>query len=82
MIANATLAFIGLALSAGLTAQHADAQGTEEQRIACQDDAIRLCGDFIPDVEKIKACMVKKMRSLTPACRAQFAKGPAKSRHQ
>jgi hypothetical protein len=48
----------------------AAAQGTPEQRRACAPDAIRLCSDFIPDVEKITACMKAKYKVLSDECRA------------
>ena len=48
------------------------AQGTIEQRQACTHDAIRLCSSEIPDVPRITACMMRNMKELTPACRAQF----------
>jgi hypothetical protein len=48
---------------------------TEEQRIACQDDAFRLCGNAIPDEQRVKACMVANLRYLSPACRRQFQRG-------
>jgi hypothetical protein len=48
------------------------AQGTPEQQQACQADAFRLCNDFIPDVQKVTACMARKRASLSPACKSQF----------
>jgi hypothetical protein len=48
----------------------AGAQGTPQQQQACQGDAQRLCGEFIPDVAKITACMNHKRSQLSPACRA------------
>ncbi len=48
----------------------AAAQGTPEQRAACEGDAMRLCGQFVPDVERITACMHQNRRYLSPRCRA------------
>jgi hypothetical protein len=48
----------------------AAAQGTPEQRQACAPDAMRLCSDFIPDVEKITKCMKAKYKELSDDCRA------------
>jgi hypothetical protein len=53
----------------------ATAQGTPEQRAACEGDAMRLCGEFVPDVQRITACMQSKRRFLTARCRAVFNKG-------
>jgi hypothetical protein len=50
----------------------AAAQGTPEQRAACEGDAQRLCGQYIPDVDRITACMKKNYRQLSPRCRAVF----------
>jgi hypothetical protein len=46
------------------------AQGTPEQRAACQGDAQRLCGQFIPDVDRITSCMIQRQRYLSAACRS------------
>ena len=59
----------GVALSCSF-AVVALAQGTPEQRIACAGDATRLCGQFIPDIDRIKSCMIQMRRHVSPACRA------------
>ena len=69
LLAGITAAF-GLAFAAGLAP--AAAQGTPEQRQACQPDAMRLCSEFVPDVDRITACMVKNRIRLSPPCRAVF----------
>jgi hypothetical protein len=69
---------LGLVLMAPLAASPAGAQGTPEQRAACQDDAMRVCGQFIPDVARITACMHSNRRHLSPRCRAHFKGGPKK----
>jgi hypothetical protein len=43
---------------------------TGEQQQACSGDAFRLCSAYIPDVERITACMVRNRSQLTPACAA------------
>lgn len=48
---------------------------TEEERMACQDDAFRLCGHAIPDQERVKACLIANMSKLSPACRRMFNRG-------
>ena len=69
---------IGVAVLIGLAGGPAAAQGTPEQRQACEPDAMRLCSEFILDVDRITACMVKKRVSLSPACRAVFSRGGKK----
>jgi hypothetical protein len=43
-------------------------QGTPEQQAACQPDVMRLCGQFIPNVEPIIACLRANGPNLNPAC--------------
>jgi hypothetical protein len=33
------------------------AQGTDQEREACTPDAFRLCGAYIPDADRITACL-------------------------
>ena len=55
-------------------------QWTQEQRAACEPDAMRLCSQYVPDVERITACMSLNRRHLSPQCRAMF--GGVKKRRQ
>jgi hypothetical protein len=64
----------GLALAA-LAPSPAAAQGTPEQRAACQDDAMRLCGQYVPDVDRITSCMSRNRRHLSARCRRVFGGG-------
>jgi hypothetical protein len=69
---------IGFAMLLGLAlmtaASPAAAQGTPEQRAACENDAMRLCGQFVPDVDRITACMHARRSQLSPRCRAVFGR--------
>jgi hypothetical protein len=58
---------------------HAGTAYTPEQRQACAPDAMRLCFAHIPDVDRIKACMIRNKSQLSPACRAFFGSGPEAS---
>jgi hypothetical protein len=49
---------------------------TPEQEQACTPDAMRLCGNFVPDVDRITACMIQKKSQLSPECRRHFRAGP------
>ncbi|MGY4156765.1 hypothetical protein ACVINW_002607 [Bradyrhizobium sp. USDA 4461] len=42
------------------------------QRQACMGDAVRLCGAYIPDRERIRDCMAAQVEQLSPSCRAVF----------
>jgi hypothetical protein len=65
----------GLTLAAALcvallsTAGHAY---TPEQQQACTPDAFRLCGDAIPDVDRVTVCMIRNKAQLSPGCRVFF----------
>src|SRR4051812_10868577 len=49
-------------------ASGAAAQGTPEQQEACKPDVFRLCGNFIPNVEPIIACLKANEPNLSPPC--------------
>jgi hypothetical protein len=68
----AAVRLVALVAVAGTLSVGAAAQGTPEQRAACQGDAERLCSQYIPDVERITACMKQNRRSLSPRCRVFF----------
>jgi type II secretory pathway component PulL len=76
---------IGLAALFGLALAFASSpaaaqQWTPEQRAACEPDAMRLCNQYVPDVQRVSACMSHYRRYLSPACRAAFAGGGRKRR--
>jgi hypothetical protein len=45
---------------------------TPEEQQACSGDAMRICGAFVPDVDRITACMIQNKSQLSPPCRAFF----------
>ena len=67
-----------LALMAGLAPSLVAAQGTPQQRAACEDEAKWLCSNYIPDEGAIKACMLRNLKALSPRCRAMFGPPGAK----
>ena len=62
----------GLAASIASTASSAY---TFEQQQACSGDAFRLCSSEIPDIERIRICMIRNRSELSPQCRAFFRNG-------
>jgi hypothetical protein len=60
------------ALLAIFLAAPALAQGTASQRIACEDDAKRLCQAQIPDVVAIENCLKASVAALTDDCRSEM----------
>ena len=67
---------IGLGLASVATAQE---QMTPEQ--ACTGDAQSLCGEFIPDRDKVGACLRRNARRLSPACRSFVVGGGHRVTH-
>ncbi|GAC1334523.1 MAG: hypothetical protein NVSMB26_17390 [Beijerinckiaceae bacterium] len=45
-------------------------RGTPQDQQACEPDVSRLCGQFIPDVDRIVGCLKARRAQLSPACRA------------
>lgn len=41
----------------------------DRQQAACYDDAQRLCGDFMPDSDKVEACMLTMKNKVSARCR-------------
>jgi hypothetical protein len=68
-------AVFGLALAV-LVQPGAGFAYTPEEQQACSPDAMRLCGEFVPNVDAITACMIKKKAQLSPQCKVFFRQGP------
>lgn len=66
---SAVLAFFALA--------PAFAQGTPEQREACEGDANRVCEAYIPDAVAIERCLRANAGSISAACKAELGLGSA-----
>jgi hypothetical protein len=61
-----------VAIAAASPAWSEEYRGTWEQQMACTPDVMRLCGDQIPDVNRIVACLRQNTPSLGNSCRAVF----------
>ena len=44
----------------------------QQQEAACSDDAFALCGDAVPDEQRVTACMVAKRKLLSERCASVF----------
>jgi hypothetical protein len=42
----------------------------QEDQNACMQDAQTVCGQFIPDRERVAHCLIANSRKISPACRA------------
>ena len=47
----------------------ASAQSQEDQN-ACMNDAFNVCGNAIPDRDRVAACLRRNIKRISPACRA------------
>jgi hypothetical protein len=72
---RAALAGCLLGLALMVVATPAAAQGTPEQRAACEQDAYRLCSQYIPDERRTGNCLRRHRINLSPACRRLFSSG-------
>jgi hypothetical protein len=60
----------GIALQSAAQAQ--EYRGTFQQQLACTGDVMSLCGDQIPDTNRIVACLRQNTPQLSDGCRAVF----------
>ena len=65
-----------MSLACGIAMQHAaqsqEYRGTFQQQLACTGDVLSLCGDQIPDTDRIVACLRQNTPQLSDGCRAVF----------
>jgi hypothetical protein len=59
----------GVVQNAAFAEEH---RGTFEQQLACTPDVFRLCGELIPDANRITVCLRQNTSQLSGACRAVF----------
>ncbi|QOG18220.1 MULTISPECIES: hypothetical protein [Bradyrhizobium] len=72
-----SVAAAGLALALAVLVQPGSGFAyTPEQQQACTPDAMRLCGEFVPNVDAITACMIQRKSQLSPQCAVFFRRGP------
>ena len=74
-----TVAGLWLGLAFVASAQAQQAAINPEQ--ACKDDAFRLCNNYIPDRDKVGACLRHNARSLSRDCRT-VVMGGGGARHR
>jgi hypothetical protein len=41
---------------------------TDAERQACMNDATTHCGDYIPDRDRVYACLVQKVKQISAPC--------------
>ena len=55
----------------------ASAESQDDQN-ACMNDAFTVCGQAIPDRDRVAACLAQNIKRISPACRAvmqRYSKG-------
>jgi len=78
---SAAVFAIGFAVVLAILTQSGTSHAyTPEEQQACQPDAMRLCGEFVPNVDAITACMIQKKSQLSPQCRVFFRSGRGRAR--
>jgi hypothetical protein len=65
--AGLTLTILGFGLGLSSLAVKADPQSDQQ---ACGQDAQVICGQFIPDRERVAHCLIAHRSRVSPACRA------------
>jgi hypothetical protein len=71
------VAILASALASGLPTSAA--AETQADRDACIGDVMSLCSQFIPDRDKITACLRKDLSKLSPACHAVMTRPAPKN---
>jgi len=69
---RAIAAALALGVTLGLPVCAHAFEASEAAREACTPDAFRLCSAYIPDADRVAACMQANVANLSPPCRAVF----------
>jgi hypothetical protein len=67
------LAFASLATAMMSLSLMAPAVAEESGQQACMQDAMSVCSAFIPDRERVAACLISNRARISPACRSALA---------
>jgi hypothetical protein len=72
---------IALAFTVLLFAPVKATAGSQDDQAACMNDAMTVCGQFIPDRERVGACLYQNRSRISPACRTAMTRyNPAGAR--
>ena len=75
LTSRAALLFATAFAATALSTSPGPAFASDAQQM-CTGDAMRLCGSFVPDVDRITACMIQRKSELSAECRQYFRPGP------
>jgi len=73
LIAAISVAVANVQAQPNTQATGKDYSQMEQERQACEGDVYALCGDAIPDVERITACLRLHWKDVSHECRAVMA---------
>ena len=65
---------IALAFACVVMAPVAVKADAQEDQSACMNDAMTVCGQFIPDRERVAACLIDNRSHISAACRTALAR--------
>jgi hypothetical protein len=65
-------AALALVLSGLSTAAYADFKPSAALRSACTGDALKLCGQHLPSMDRVLTCLQSKMPQASSGCRTQY----------
>ncbi len=68
---STTIALSLLCLTLAPLGARADEQSDQS---ACMNDALTICGQFVPDRDKVGACLFSNRARISPACRTAMAR--------
>jgi hypothetical protein len=69
--ASAVIWLMGTSVQAQSNREAPPEMQAEQQ--ACEADVYALCGEFIPDVDRITACLRSRWKDVSQSCRAVMA---------
>jgi hypothetical protein len=70
------IALSALCLAFAPLGAKADEQSDQQ---ACMNDALTICGQFVPDRDKVGACLYSNRSRISPACRTAMQRYNAKT---
>ena len=60
---------LALALFCVVLAPVAASADAQQDQLACMSDAMTVCGQFIPDHERVATCLISNRSHISEACR-------------
>jgi hypothetical protein len=71
-VRHGLFAVFALVLSGLSTAAYAEFKPSAALRSACMSDAFKLCGQYLPNMDRIHSCLVSRISETSTGCRTQY----------